>query len=161
MFCCLTISTTRALLCVADVEFGIQVIVEAVVACPEPEHCHFPQCKIEPIFPDLVVHLLHVYPHHQNMLFVLKAILNLLGSVGHLAFSRTVLLKACLLWSDDDVLLQVPYQASVDQSFHEFARTAGEAGRTKAVCICLREITTRQLFCVCYLCLSENEWSCR
>ena len=27
MFCCLTASTTRALLCVADVEFGIQVIV--------------------------------------------------------------------------------------------------------------------------------------
>ena len=27
-------------LCMADAEFGIQVIVEAVVACPEPEHCH-------------------------------------------------------------------------------------------------------------------------
>ena len=23
-----------------DAEFGIQVIVEAVVACPEPEYCH-------------------------------------------------------------------------------------------------------------------------
>ena len=40
MFCCLTASSARALLCMADVEFGIQVIVEAVVACPEPEHCH-------------------------------------------------------------------------------------------------------------------------
>ena len=37
MFCCLTASTARALLCRADVEFGIQVIVEAVMACPEPE----------------------------------------------------------------------------------------------------------------------------
>ena len=37
MFCCLTASTARALLCMADAEFGIQVIVEAVVACPEPE----------------------------------------------------------------------------------------------------------------------------
>ena len=49
---------------------------------------------------------------------------------------RTVLLKACLLWSDD-VLLQVPYQASVDHSFHEFAHTTGEADRTVAVCIYL------------------------
>ena len=40
MFSCLTASTARALFCVANVEFGIQVIVEAVVACPEPEHCH-------------------------------------------------------------------------------------------------------------------------
>ena len=24
----------------ADAELRIQVIVEAVVACPEPEHCH-------------------------------------------------------------------------------------------------------------------------
>ena len=40
MFCRLTASTARALLCMADVEFGILVIVEAVVACPEPEHCH-------------------------------------------------------------------------------------------------------------------------
>ena len=23
-----------------DAEFGIQVIAESVVACPEPEHCH-------------------------------------------------------------------------------------------------------------------------
>ena len=69
------------------------------------------------------------------MLFILKAILNLLGNVGHLVFSGTVLPKACLLWSDD-VLLQVPYQASVDHSFHEFARTTGEADWTVAVCIC-------------------------
>ena len=40
MFCCLTASTARALLYMADAEFGIQVIVEAVVACPEPEYCH-------------------------------------------------------------------------------------------------------------------------
>ena len=37
MFCCLTASTTRALLCVAVAECGIQVIAEAVVACSEPE----------------------------------------------------------------------------------------------------------------------------
>ena len=42
---CLTASTTRALLCMADAEFGIQVIAEAVVACREPEHCYlFPSC---------------------------------------------------------------------------------------------------------------------
>ena len=40
MFCCLVASTARVLLCMADAEFGIQVIAEAVVACPEPEHCH-------------------------------------------------------------------------------------------------------------------------
>ena len=40
MFCYLTASTARALLSMANAEFGIQVIVEAVVACPEPEHCH-------------------------------------------------------------------------------------------------------------------------
>ena len=40
MLCCLTASTARALLCIASAEFGIQVIVEEVVACPEPEHCH-------------------------------------------------------------------------------------------------------------------------
>ena len=40
MFCCLTASTARALLCMADAEFGIQVIVEAVVACPKPEYCN-------------------------------------------------------------------------------------------------------------------------
>ena len=39
MFCNLTASTVNALLCMASAEFGIQVIVEAVVACPEPEHC--------------------------------------------------------------------------------------------------------------------------
>ena len=35
MFCCLTASTARALLCIADAEFGIQVISEADVARPE------------------------------------------------------------------------------------------------------------------------------
>ena len=40
MFCCLTASTARALLYMADAEFGIQVTVGAVVTCPEPEHCH-------------------------------------------------------------------------------------------------------------------------
>ena len=38
MFCCLTASTAKALLCMADAVFGLHVIVEAVVACPEPEH---------------------------------------------------------------------------------------------------------------------------
>ena len=40
MFCCLTASTARAQLCMAGAEFGIQVIVEEVVACPESEYCH-------------------------------------------------------------------------------------------------------------------------
>ena len=40
MFFCLTASTVRALLCMADTEFGIQVTVDVVAACPEPEHCH-------------------------------------------------------------------------------------------------------------------------
>ena len=39
MFFCLTASTARALLCTADEEFRLQVMVEAVVACPEFEHC--------------------------------------------------------------------------------------------------------------------------
>ena len=69
------------------------------------------------------------------MLFILEAILDLLGNVGHLVLSGTVLPKTCLFWSDDVVLLQVPYQASVDHSFHEFAHTAGEADRTVAVCM--------------------------
>ena len=42
--------------------------------------------------------------------------------------------KACLLWSDV-VLLQVPFQPHVDQSFHAFAPT-DEADRTIGVCIC-------------------------
>ena len=50
----------------------------------------------------------------KSMLFILKAILNLLGNVGHLVFSGTVLLKACLLLSDNVVFLWVPYQVSVD-----------------------------------------------
>ena len=45
MFCCLTASAARALLCMADAEFRIQKVVEAVVACPESEHCHlFQSC---------------------------------------------------------------------------------------------------------------------
>ena len=40
VFCYLTASAARALFSMADAEFGIQVIVEALVACPEPEHCH-------------------------------------------------------------------------------------------------------------------------
>ena len=40
MFSCLTASTARALLCMANAEFGIQVIAEAVVDCPEPEYCN-------------------------------------------------------------------------------------------------------------------------
>ena len=39
MFCCLTASTARELLCMAGLECRMQV-VEAVVACPEPELCH-------------------------------------------------------------------------------------------------------------------------
>ena len=42
MLCCLTASTGRALHCIADAEFGIQVTVEAVVACPEPEQSLVP-----------------------------------------------------------------------------------------------------------------------
>ena len=51
----------------ADAEFGIQVIVAAVVACPEPEHCHlFPSgsqaevvCLVVPwvLMPPLAVFL--------------------------------------------------------------------------------------------------------
>ena len=40
MFCCLTASTARALLYIAGADLRIQVIVEVVVACPEPEPCH-------------------------------------------------------------------------------------------------------------------------
>ena len=40
IFCCLTTSTARALLCMAGAEFRIQVMVGAVVACPKPEHYH-------------------------------------------------------------------------------------------------------------------------
>ena len=40
MFCCLTASTAKALLRMANAEFGIWVIVEAAVACSEPGHCH-------------------------------------------------------------------------------------------------------------------------
>ena len=40
MLCCLIASTARALLCMADAQFRIQVIGEAVVDCPEPEHSH-------------------------------------------------------------------------------------------------------------------------
>ena len=39
MCCCLTASTARALLCMTEAEFGIQAKLEAVAACPEPEHC--------------------------------------------------------------------------------------------------------------------------
>ena len=40
MFCCLTAGTVMALLCMADAESRIQVMVEAVVTYPESEHCH-------------------------------------------------------------------------------------------------------------------------
>ena len=36
----MTTIITRALLCMADSEFIMQVIVEAAVACSEPEQCH-------------------------------------------------------------------------------------------------------------------------
>ena len=94
--------------------------------------------KSEPVFPDPVICLLHVYAHCQCMLFILEAILDLLGNVHHLVLSGMVLPKACLLWSEEVALLQVPFQASIDHSFHEFAHTTGarEADRTVAVCIC-------------------------
>ena len=40
MFCSLTASTTRALLCMADTEFKLWVVAEVVVECPEAEHCY-------------------------------------------------------------------------------------------------------------------------
>ena len=94
------------------------------------------QAEPEPIFPDLIVYLFHVYPHHQSVLFLL-AILNILGNLGHQVFSGTVLLKACLLLSDDVVHGQMPYQPCVDHPFHEFAHTTGQADRTVVVCVCL------------------------
>ena len=45
---------------------------------------HFLEVQAQSIFPDLVVHLLYLCLHHQNMLFILKAILDLLGN----AFAR-------------------------------------------------------------------------
>ena len=39
MFCCSTAGTARALLCMANAEFGIQVTDEAVVACTIPLYC--------------------------------------------------------------------------------------------------------------------------
>ena len=40
MFCCLTASTTMALLCMANAEFGVYVVVGVVVAC-HLLHCMF------------------------------------------------------------------------------------------------------------------------
>ena len=85
--------------------------------------------------PDLVVRLFHVYSHRQRMLFVRKVILNLLGDGDHLVSSGAVLPKVCLLWKEYVVLLLLPYHSSVDQSFHDFAHTTGEADRTPAVCV--------------------------
>ena len=58
------------------------------------------------IFPDLFVRLLLVCPHCQSMLVILKDILGLLGSVGHLVFSRmsactgvmTMFFSRCRTW---------------------------------------------------------------
>ena len=36
MFCCLTASSARVMLCMADIVFRILVIAKAVVACPKP-----------------------------------------------------------------------------------------------------------------------------
>ena len=47
MFCCLTASTGRALLCMASVEFRIQMMVEAVLAYPDLEHCHLASPDLE------------------------------------------------------------------------------------------------------------------
>ena len=118
-------------------DFGVpicQVLGDTLVHTSR--YTTFLEFKSEPIFPDPVICLLHVYPHCQCMLLILEAILDLLGNVRHLVLSGMVLPKACLLWSDEAVLLQVPYQASVDHSFHEFAHTTGEADRTVAVSIC-------------------------
>ena len=95
----------------------------------------FLEFQAEPIFPDLVIRLFHVYPHRQSMLFSLKFTLDLQGNIGYLVFSGTVLLEVCLFWSVDFVLLQVPYQASVDHSFPEFAYATGQADRMVAVCV--------------------------
>ena len=38
MFCCVTASITGALVCLANVEFGVQVAFQVVVACPETKH---------------------------------------------------------------------------------------------------------------------------
>ena len=38
MFCCLVASLAGALVCVADAEFCVQMMVQAVVACPESEY---------------------------------------------------------------------------------------------------------------------------
>ena len=37
MYRCLAVSPTGALLRVSDAEFRVHVVVEAIVACPEPE----------------------------------------------------------------------------------------------------------------------------
>ena len=82
---------------------GLSVLGDPLVHTPR--YTIFLEFKSGPIFPDPVICLLHGYPHRQSMLFILKAVLDLLGNVGHLVFSRMVLPKACLLWSDDVVLL--------------------------------------------------------
>ena len=37
VFCCLTATAARALLCEDNAECGAQVVVQAVVECPEPK----------------------------------------------------------------------------------------------------------------------------
>ena len=54
----------------------------------------FLELQAELIFPDLGVHLFHVCPHRQSMLFILKASFDFLGNVGVMIFSRIVLPKA-------------------------------------------------------------------
>ena len=62
MFCCLTASTARALLCIANSEFGIHVIVEEVVACPEPEHRQLLPSGLQVVGVSLVVPWVLVLP---------------------------------------------------------------------------------------------------
>ena len=59
------------------------------------------------------------------MAFVLEANLYVLGYVGNLVLSRAMVSKASLFGYEDVPLLQVPYEATVYESFHELAYTTG------------------------------------
>ena len=83
-----------------------------------------PFCHFTVVYSLIIDNFFQVNPDCERMLFVLEAIFNLLGDVGHLIFCGSVLSEASLLQSDDLLLLQVPYQSGVDQPFHQFANTA-------------------------------------
>ena len=59
------------------------------------------------------------------MAFVLEAIFYVLGYVGNLVLSRAMVSNASLFEYKDVPLLQVLYEATVYESFHEFAYTTG------------------------------------